>query len=167
MTIVNKIKPGELPPDLMKAVEQAVTDQAQGGGIVGYPLMNVKWTILDVDQRVGETTEIALQEAAAHAVRNALNDAQIVLLEPIMRIEVVTPEGFLGNIQADLNARRAVIVNSERRGDLCVLEAHAALSQMFGYSTQIRRLSQGRASYSMEPLKYDEAPPEILREMLG
>ena len=83
-----------------------------------------------------------------------------------MKLEVVTPDQFLGNIQADLNARRAIIHSSHRIGDLCVLEAHVALSQMFGYSTQVRSLSQGRASYSMEPLKYDEAPPEVLRNMM-
>jgi len=167
MTMANRVKPGEIPAEMMKSVEQAVMDQAQGGGVLGYPLMNVRWTILDVGYRAAETTDAAIQEAAAHAVRQALNEAQVVLLEPIMRLEVVTPDSFLGNIQADLNARRAIIVNSERRGDLCVIEAEVALSQMFGYSTQVRSLSQGRASYSMEPLKYDEAPPHVLAEMMG
>ena len=79
-----------------------------------------------------------------------------------MRVEVTTPDEFLGNIQSDLNARRAMIVNSELRGDLSVLEVHAPLSQMFGYSSQIRSLSQGRASFSMEPLRYAEAPESEL-----
>jgi elongation factor G len=80
---------------------------------------------------------------------------------------VVTPDEFLGNVQADLNMRRGIIVSSERRGHVVVLEAEAPLSEMFGYSTQIRSLSQGRASYSMEPLKYDEAPADVLQTMLG
>jgi elongation factor G len=100
-------------------------------------------------------------------VREALKASGVVLLEPIMKLEVTTPEQFLGNIQADLNARRAMIVNSEHRGHLSVLEAHVPLSQMFGYSTQVRSLSQGRASYSMEPLNYAEAPPDVLKEMMG
>ena len=110
--------------------------------------------------------QLVVEAAAAEAFEQSLGEAGIVLLEPVMRLEVVTPEGFLGNIQADLNARRAIIVSSERRGDLCVLTAEVSLSQMFGYSTQVRSLSQGRASYSMEPLKYDEAPPEVLRDMM-
>ena len=167
ITLVNKLKPGTLPPELESILEQAVLEEAHGGGIVGCPLMKVRFTILDADYHSGETTEVAIRNAATEAVREALTAGGVVLLEPIMKIEVVTPDEFLGNIQADLNARRAVIVNSERHGDLAVLEAHAALSRMFGYSTQIRSLSQGRASYSMQPLKYDEAPREVLDEMLG
>ena len=129
--------------------------------------MKLKFTILDASGREGETTEVAVQQAASQAVREALTEQNIALLEPIMRLEVVTPEEFLGNVQADLNARRAVIISSERRGDLCVLGAHVSLSQMFGYSTQVRSLSQGRATHSMEPLKYAEAPPEVLKAMIG
>jgi elongation factor G len=167
ITLKNNLKPSDLPPELSKLLEEAVAMSAQGGGFLGYPLMNVKFTIVDCGYRQGETTELAIQAAAAAAVQNCLNDAGIVLLEPIMKLEVVTPDAFLGNIQADLNARRAIIVNSEVRGDLRVLEVESALSKMFGYSTQIRSLSQGRASYAMEPLKYAEAPPEVLEEMIG
>ena len=167
ITLVNRLKPAALPRGLVPVLEQAVWDEARGGGRIGYPLMKVKLTILDADYRESETTEVAVQSAASQAVRTALDEAGLVLLEPIMKLEVVTPEEFVGNIQADLNARRAVIVNSGRRGNLCVLEAEAALSQMFGYSTAIRSLSQGRATYSMEPLKYDEAPPDVLDKMMG
>lgn len=170
VTVVNKLKPGELPPNLLEVLLQTLRDQADGGGVVGYPLMKVKITLLDVDYKEGETTDVAIQAAGSNAFREALNqaidDKTIALLEPIMRLEVVTPEDFLGNIQGDLNKRRARIINSERRGDLCVLEAEVALSQMFGYSNESRGLSQGRASYSMEPLKYDEAPPDVLAGMM-
>jgi elongation factor G len=165
--LVNHLKPGALPDALARVLEQAVKDELQGGGVLGYPLMHVRVVLLDAQYREGETNDVAVQAAAKHGVRQALEDAGLVLLEPIMHLEVVTPEDFLGNIQADLNARRAIIVNSERRGDLCALQAEVPLSKMFGYSTQVRSLSQGRASYSMEPLKYDEAPPEVLKEMLG
>jgi len=167
ITLENKLKPGKLPEALQKVLEEAVLEEARGGGSVGFPLMKVKFTILDAEHRAEETTDVAVEAAARQAVRNCLDEAGIVLLEPVMRLEVVTPEDFLGNIQADLNARRAVIVKSETRGDLRVLEAHVALAQMFGYSTQVRSLSQGRASYSMEPLKYDEAPPDVLKEITG
>jgi elongation factor G len=124
----------------------------------GYPLMKARITLLDVETRAEQTTDTALQAAGSMAVRDAMDKAGGVLLEPIMRVEVTTPDEFLGNIQSDLNARRAMIVNSELRGDLSVLEVHAPLSKMFGYSSQIRSLSQGRASFSMEPLRYAEAP---------
>ena len=167
LTLVNQLKPGTLSAEHNKLLEHAVLDGARAGGLVGFPLMKIKLTILDVDHREGEITEFAIEAAAGEAVRTALDKAGVVLLEPIMKLEVVSPDAFLGNIQADLNVRRAMIVSSERRGDLCVLEAHVALAQMFGYSTQVRSLSQGRASYAMEPLKYDEAPPAVLKEMLA
>jgi elongation factor G len=147
---------------------QALQDAAKSGGpAVGYPLMNVKFTLIDVTTREGETTDAALRAAVATAVHEGLTEAGAVLLEPVMRLEVVTPDEFLGNITSDLNARRAMIVNTAVRGNLVVVEAEAPLSEMFGYSTQVRSLSQGRASYSMEPLRYDPAPPHVLREMLG
>jgi elongation factor G len=165
--VVSTLKPDQLPAPLAATLEQTLRDEAEAGGLLGHPLMNVRLTVLDVDYRAGETTEEALRESAALAVREALQAAGVVLLEPIMKLEVTTPDQFLGNIQADLNARRAMIVNSERRGHLSVLEAHVALAQMFGYSTQVRSLSQGRASYSMEPLNYAEAPPDVLEAMRG
>lgn len=165
--VVNKLKHNQLPEHLTDALIQTVRDEAQGGGYLGFPLMKCRFIILNADWREGETNEVAIQEATASAIRQAFDEADTVLLEPIMKVEVVTPSEFEGNIQSDLNSRRAVIVNAEQRGDLRVLEAHAALSQMFGYSTQIRSLSQGRAGYSMEPLKYDEAPPDVLKNMLG
>ena len=167
IVIVNQLKPSDLAPALISALDDAVRERARGGGIVGYPLMHVRFTILGVEHREGETTELAVQAAAQSAVDRALNEAGVKLLEPIMRLEVVGPDEFLGNIQADLNIRRGMIISSERRGHLVALEAEVPLSQMFGYSTQVRSLSQGRASYTMEPLKYDEAPPDVLQSMLG
>ncbi len=167
VTVVNSLKPDVMPAEFMTIVEQTLREEAHAGGLLGHPLMNVKLTILDVDYRRAETNEEALRAASAASVREALKASGVVLLEPIMKLEVTTPDEFLGNIQADLNARRAMIVNMEPRGHLSMLEAHVPLSKMFGYSTQVRSLSQGRASYSMEPLNYAEAPPDVLREMMG
>ncbi|MES2791857.1 MAG: elongation factor G [Planctomycetota bacterium] len=167
LKIENKLKPNTLPKELMAVLEQAIADEAKGCGQLGCPITQVKFTILDADYSQIETTDVAVQAAAVDAVRKGLQQAGVVLLEPIMRLEVVTPEDFLGNIQADLNARKASIINTERLDELHVIEAEVALAKMFGYSTQVRSLSQGRASYSMEPLKYDAAPLEVLREMLG
>jgi len=167
IVIASDLKPDALPSDLMRLLPQMVLESAQGGGVVGYPLMHVKLTVRSVDYREAKTTELALRAACSHAVQNVLNQAQIALLEPVMRLEVVTPAEFLGNIQADLAARHAHILGSEPRGHLTALAAEAPLANMFGYSTHVRSLSQGRATYSMEPLKYDFAPPSVLKEMLG
>ena len=167
MTVVNRLKPGDLPEELQATLVRALQEQLGGSGAVGYPLHDLQVTILGVDSREGETTDAAIQYAAAVAFREALEKAGTVLLEPIMKLEVVTPDGFVGNVSADLNSRRAIIVNTEVRGNLVVIDAEAPLATMFGYSNDVRSLSQGRASYSMEPLRFSEAPARVLKEMLG
>ena len=122
--------------------------------------MDLRLTVMKVDFRELESTETAVRSAVAQSFGKLLNEGAMVVMEPVMALEVVTPEEFLGNVQSDLNARRALIVDSDRRGDLCVLKAEAPLTEMFWYSTQIRSLSQGRASYSMEHCRYSECPPD-------
>src|SRR5262249_60892652 len=102
IVVTSNLKPGDIPPEADKIVRQAVLESAQSGGMLGYPLMLVRFTILDVGYREGESSEEALRAAAAHCVQSALTKAQIGLLEPIMKLEVVTPPDFLGNIQGDL-----------------------------------------------------------------
>ncbi len=165
--VQNKVKPGSLPAEMMKVLTQAVEESAQSGGKYGFPLMKVRFVITAVKFREGEMTEDTLRAAASQAVMKAIDAAHVGLLQPIMKLEVVTPNEFVGNIQADLNVRHAMIFGSEPRGDLTVISAEAPLANMFGYSNQVRSLSQGRASYSMEPLKYDLAPQSVLDEMLG
>ena len=167
MSVVNRLKPGELPEEQQTTLVRALQEQLGGSGAVGYPLHDLQVTILSAQYREGETTDAAIQYAAAVAFRQALEKAKTVLLEPIMKLEVVTPEGFVGNVSADLNSRRAMIVNTEVRGNLVVIDAEAPLASMFGYSNDVRSLSQGRASYSMEPLRFSEAPARVLKEMLG
>ena len=159
--------PHDFPKATLEVVKQSALDEARGGGVVGYPLSGVKLTVKSVGYVPGTTSDTALSAAAARAVRDCLAEKDCVLLEPKMKLEVVTPGEFLGNIQADLQSRRAMITGAEPRGDLAVVDAEVALAKMFGYSTQVRSLSQGRASYSMELLKYDAAPPEVLAEMLN
>ncbi|MFG0295157.1 MAG: elongation factor G [Maioricimonas sp. JB045] len=163
----SELTPGELPKEQIRIVLETIQEAAQSGGVVGYPLMKVRFTLVSIDFREGETTEEALRAATSHAVQNALSEADVALLEPVMKLEVVTPGEFLGNIQADLNTRHARILGSEPRGHLTSMAAEVPLARMFGYSTLVRSLSQGRASYSMEPLKYDLAPPSVLEEMFG
>ncbi len=166
-TVVSRLKPGDLPEELLATLMRALQEQLGGSGAVGFPLHDLQVTVLGVDYRDGETTDGAIQYAAAMAFRQALQKAGTLLLEPIMKLEVVTPEGFVGNVSADLNSRRAMIVNTELRNNLVVIDAEAPLAAMFGYSNDVRSLSQGRASYSMEPLRFSEAPARVLEEMLG
>ena len=120
-------------------------------------MINVKAVAVDAHYVEGETTETAIRASVADAVRQSLQAVGTTLLEPIMKLEVVTPSDFVGNVSADLNSRRANIINTELRGHLVVIIAEAPLSKMFGYSTAVRSLSQGRASFTMEPLRYDVA----------
>lgn len=167
VSIVSQLKPGGLDPELEKELMETLRLGVDGGGQVGFPLMNVQFVVLDARIREGETNDVAVEAATSEALHGCIMDAKIQLLEPIMKMEVVTPDEFRGNIQADLSSRNANVLSSEWRGDLCVMEVEAPLSQLFGYSTQIRSLSQGRASFSMEPLKYAAAPPSVLKEMIG
>ncbi len=167
ITVISLVPADSIPAELDRAVREAVKESAQSGGRLGYPMIKTKITILSVGYRQGETTEEAIRAAATHAVQSALNKGEIGLLEPIMKLEVVTPSEFVGNIQGDLNQRHARIFASENRDHLTALQAEVPLARMFGYSSHVRSLSQGRASFSMEPLKYDLAPKSVLEEMLG
>ena len=167
ITLRSEMPPGILPDAFVQAVLHSLGSEAEGGGSLGFPLMQVKITLLNASCNDPVVAEVFLQNAAVDAVRKAVSAAGMMLLEPVMKLEVVVPEEFLGNIHGDLNARRATVVGSEQRGDLHQITAEAPLAAMFGYSTQVRSLSQGRASYSMEPLKYQEAPKDVLDAMLG
>ncbi|RMG39530.1 MAG: elongation factor G [Planctomycetota bacterium] len=167
LEVESGLKPGKVPRDVEKLVKEVVEDELKGGGYSGYPLMNVRAIITDIDYREGESSEMALRAAATNAVRKAFTRERCVILEPIMRLEVTTPEEYLGNIQSDLATRRAVIQSTEPRGVVTALVAEVPLATMFGYATVVRSLSKGRASYTMEPLRYAPAPPEVVRELIG
>jgi elongation factor G len=156
----------ELPQPLVNAVVQVLSEQAAGGGSLGYPLMKVHFTVLGGEYREGESNELAFRLAAADAFQKAIRAAGVVLLEPIMKLEITTPEEHLGDFVSDLQQRRAIIHRTHMRGKNAVIEAEAPLANLFGYSSAMRGLSQGRASCSMEPAAYGPAPPEVLKEFM-
>ncbi len=164
---VNKCKPGDIPAEFVPVIEQTLREEAKSGGATGYPLVDLKITLVDGSYDDDTSNDVAFRFAAADAMSKALEEAGPVLLEPIMKLEVVTPDESLGNITADLTARRAMITGTAQRGRLQVIEAEVPLEKMFGYSTAVRSLSQGRASYSMEPLQYSAAPDSMLEAILG
>ena len=132
-------------------------EQGEGGGSLGFPLMHVKITLLGGEVHETGSNELAFRYRRRRRLRKALREAGIVLLEPIMRIEVTVPEEHLGDIMGDLQQRRAIITRTHTRGRNTVIEAHAPLANLFGYSSAMRGLSQGRATCTMEP--HSTAPP--------
>ena len=167
MVFINKLKGGVIPPEYIPAIEAGLREEAKSGGRTGFPLVDLKVTLVDGDYHDVDSNDLAYRFAAGDALRKAVADAGAVLLEPIMKLEVVTPEDYLGNVTADLSSRRALIDKTFTRGKLMVIEARAPLEKMFGYSTAVRSLSQGRASYSMEPLEYAAAPDSLLESLAG
>jgi elongation factor G len=149
------------------AVEEGAREAAQSGPLGGFPLINVKVTLLDGQEHSVDSSEIAFETAANMAFHKAIEQAGPVLLEPIMKVEVVTPEEYFGAINGDLMARRAVITATSLRARNHVITAEVPLATMFGYATQVRSLSQGRASYSMEPCRYEPMPSDLADKVLG
>jgi elongation factor G len=167
MHFVNKLKGGVIPGEFIPAIEAGLRESAKSGGRTGFPLVDLKVTLVDGDFHDVDSNEPAFRSAAADALSKAVHEAGAVLLEPIMKLEVVTPDDYLGDIMADLLSRRTQIDKMSERGKLKVIDARAPLEKMFGYSNAMRSLSQGRASYSMEPLEYAAAPDELLESLAG
>jgi len=158
---------GAIRRAFIPAVEEGAREGAQAGPLGGYPLINVKVTLLDGREHSVDSSEIAFETAANLAFHKAVEQAGPVLLEPIMKVEIVTPEEYFGSINGDLMARRAVITATSMRGRNHVVAAEVPLAAMFGYATQVRSLSQGRASYSMEPSRYEKMPLDLAHQVLG
>ncbi len=157
---------GVLAEEFLTPVVEVLSEQGEGGGMLGFPLMRVKITVLGGEVHETGSTELAFRYAAGDAFEKSLRAAGPVLLEPIMRIEVTVPEDYLGEIMGDLQQRRAIIVRTHVRGRDTVIEAHAPLANLFGYSSAMRGLSQGRATCTMEPHGYGPAPQEVLESFL-
>ena len=167
LVFVNKLKGGVIPGEFIPSIEAGLREEAKSGGRTGFPLVDLKVTLTDGDVHDTDSNDTAFRFAATDALRKAVVEAGSTLLEPVMKLEVVTPEDYLGDVMADLLSRRTQIEKMFERGKLKVVEARAPLEKMFGYSTAVRSLSQGRASYSMEPLEYAAAPDELLESLAG
>ncbi|QDT01538.1 elongation factor G [Adhaeretor mobilis] len=155
-----------LPNEMLTVVLEELENAGQGGGTLGFPLMRVKTRLLSGEMHETDSTEIAFRTAAAQAFDQALRKAGTVLLEPIMRLEISTPDEHVGDLVSDLQQRRAIIHHTQQRGNLTVLHADAPLKELFGYSSAMRSLSQGRASCSLEPHGFAPAPPEELERFM-
>jgi elongation factor G len=162
----NKIFGGSIPKEYIPSVEYGARQAAKTGVLAGYQLINAKITLVDGSEHPVDSSQIAFELAGSGAFKDACKRAGMTLLEPIMKLVVTTPKDFVGNVTGDLNRRRGLIVNSEERGNTVVVEAEVPLSEMFGYTTELRSMSQGRAAAAMEPLKYAAVPTNVRNQII-
>jgi len=162
---VDKIVGGSVPREYIPAVNKGIKEATDRGILAGYPVVDIKATLYDGSYHDVDSSEMAFKIAASMAFREAAKKAKPVLLEPIMSVEVVTPEGYLGDVIGDLNSRRGKVQNIEKRGNTQIIKAMAPLSEMFGYATDLRSKTQGRATYTMQFSHYEEAPKGITEEI--
>src|SRR5580704_11278063 len=163
---VNKIKGGAIPSEFIPAVEKGVEEALENGVKAGYPMVDIRVTLVDGKYHDVDSSEIAFKVAGSIAFKEAAKRAKPVLLEPIFAVEVVTPEDFLGDVIGDLLRRRGRMEGQERRGNALVVTANVPLSEMFGYATDLRSNTQGRANYTMQFEAYEEVPPNIAEKIV-
>jgi elongation factor G len=162
---VNKIVGGVVPREYIPAVENGVREALDSGVMAGYPVIDVRATLYDGSYHEVDSSEMAFKIAGSMAFKEAARKAGPVILEPVMRVEVTTPDSFLGDVIGDLNSRRGHLENTEPRGNVHVVRAFVPLAEMFGYATTLRSMTQGRASYAMEPSHYERVPTNIAEEI--
>ncbi|WAM31082.1 elongation factor G [Caldicellulosiruptor naganoensis] len=163
---VNKIVGGVIPKEFIPAVDAGVQEAMQSGVLAGYPVVDVRVTLFDGSYHEVDSSDMAFRIAAAQAFREGMKKAEPVLLEPIMKVEVVVPEEYMGDVMGDINARRGRIEGMELRGNAQVIRAYVPLAEMFGYATDLRSKTQGRGTYTMQFDHYEEVPKNIADKIL-
>ncbi|MBI4334469.1 MAG: elongation factor G [Chloroflexi bacterium] len=161
-----KIRGADIPQNFFPAVESGVKEALETGGVVGYPLVDLKATLVDGSYHEVDSSELAFKMAASMAVRSGVARAKPVLLEPVMKLDVVAPVEYMGDIIGDLNSKRGRIEKIETRTDACTVSCYIPLAETFGYATRLRSLTQGRATYSMEFYRYEEVPAGLVGEIV-
>src|SRR5699024_1755169 len=163
----SKVTGGRVPREYIPSVDQGAQDAMQYGILAGYPMVNVKLTLLDGAFHDVDSSEMAFKVAGSQAFKDAARQAKPVLLEPIMAVEVITPEDYMGEVIGDLNSRRGQIQAMEERSGARVVRAQVPLSEMFGYIGDLRSKTQGRANYSMVFDSYAEVPKAVAEEIIA
>jgi elongation factor G len=164
---IDKIVGGSVPKEYIPAVDAGIREAMATGGLAGFPVVDIKATMVDGSYHDVDSKEVAYKIAGSLALKEALRRGKTVILEPIMKVEVVTPDEFMGDVIGDLNSRRGQIQGMEMRHGAQVVAAHVPLSQMFGYATDLRSATQGRAVYSMEFDHYAPVPQSLAEEMMA
>ena len=163
---VNKIRGGSIPTEFIPAVEKGIEEALDNGVVAGYPIVDVRVTLVDGKYHEVDSSEVAFKVAGSMAFQEAVKRAKPVLLEPIFAVEVVTPEEFVGEVIGDLSRRRGLVQGQEQRGNAMVVTAFVPLAEMFGYATDLRTVTQGRATSTMQFERYDEVPPNIAEKIV-
>ncbi|WP_422910361.1 elongation factor G [Pseudomonas sp. MAC6] len=166
LVFVNEVVGGVVPKEYIPAIQKGIEEQMKNGVVAGYPLIGLKATVFDGSYHDVDSNEMAFKVAASMATKQLAQKGGGVVLEPIMKVEVVTPEDYMGDVMGDLNRRRGLIQGMEDSVSGKVIRAEVPLGEMFGYATDVRSMSQGRASYSMEFSKYSEAPANIVEALV-
>jgi elongation factor G len=163
---VNEIVGGVVPREYIPAVDKGVQEQMRNGCLAGYPLLAMRVTLFDGSFHDVDSSEMAFKIAGSMALRKGALEADPALLEPMMAVEVVTPEEYMGDVMGDLNRRRGMVGGMEDSAAGKIINAEVPLSEMFGYATDLRSATQGRATYTMEFLKYAEVPANIAESII-
>jgi elongation factor G len=163
---VNDIVGGVIPKEYINPTSQGIQDAMKNGVLAGYPMEDIKVTLWDGGFHEVDSSEMAFKIAGSMALKEAARKANPILLEPIMRVEVVVPDDYMGDVMGNLNSRRGRISGMEPRRDAQVIRATVPLSEMFGYATTLRSITQGRAVFTMEFSHYEEAPKSIAEKIL-
>ncbi|HTF84216.1 MAG TPA: elongation factor G [Cellvibrio sp.] len=167
LEFVNEIVGGVVPKEYVPAIQKGIAEQMQNGVLAGYPLLGLKATVYDGSYHDVDSSEMAFKIAASMATKRLAQQGGAVLLEPVMKVEVVTPEENMGDVVGDLNRRRGMILGMDESPSGKVINAEVPLAEMFGYATSLRSATQGRATYTMEFLKYSEAPRNVADEVIA
>ena len=164
---IDEIKGGVVPQEYRKPVEQGVLETLNGGVIAGYPVVDVKATLYDGSYHDVDSSELAFKLAGALSTRAGIKNAKPVLLEPVMKVEVTTPEEFMGDVIGDLNSRRGRIDSmDDLMGGTKLIRGFVPLANMFGYTSDLRSMSKGRAASTMELAQYEEVPPNVAQDII-
>ena len=164
--IESKIVGGVIPKEYIPAVVAGIQEAIATGVLAGYPMIDLKVQIVDGSYHEVDSSDLAFKMAGIFAFKDAVQKAAPILLEPIMEVEVTTPDEYQGDILGDLNRRRGRIVGIEAKSNMTIIRVHVPLAEMFGYATTVRSLSQGRASYTMEPYSFEPVPPNVAQQIL-
>jgi len=163
----SKVVGGAVPREFWRAIEQGIREAFASGIVAGYPVIDVRARLVDGSYHEVDSSEMAFKIAGSMAAKNGVQHAQPILLEPVMKVEVTTPEEFMGDVIGALNAKRGHIDGIDERGTTRVIGAHVPLAEMFGYATELRSMTQGRATYSMEFSRYNQVPQSIATELIA
>jgi elongation factor G len=166
ITIENKVTGGRIPKEYIKPIEQGIKEAAKSGVLIGCQLVDFQIDILDGSHHSVDSSEMAFKIAGSMAFKQAAKKAGVALLEPLMKLEITTPEGSMGDIIGDISSRRGNVVEISTGEKITKIIAHVPLAEMFGYATAIRSISKGRASHSMEPSHFVRVPTNVQQQIV-